>query len=205
MTTRKAVLSMTCLFVLALLASAMPGAAQDPEGEAPPDMSPEMQAMMEAWQKAMTPGEAHEHLAKAAGTWKITVTMWMEPGAEPTVNDGTAEREMILGGRYLEERVTSTVMGEPFEGRGVTGYDNVTGKYWGMWIDNMSTGVMVSEGEREGDTMVLMAKASNPMGGPPVEMKFVSKMEGDDKEIVEMFEMHDGEEVKSMEIVYERQ
>ena len=32
------------------------------------------------------------------------------------------------------------MMGMPFEGIGRTGYDNVTGKYWSTWIDNMSTG-----------------------------------------------------------------
>lgn len=205
MTTRKMVLSMTCLFVLVLLANVVPGAAQPPEGETPPDMPPEMQAMMEAWQKAGTPGEAHEHLAEAAGTWKVTMKMWMEPGAEPTVNDGTAVREMIMDGRYLEERFSGTVMGQPFEGRGVTGYNNVTGKYWSTWVDNMSTGVMVSEGEREGDTMVFVGSTPDPMGGPPVKMRMVSKMEGDDKEVVEMYETRDGEEVKGMEIVYERQ
>lgn len=205
MTIRKVVLSMTCLFVLALLASPMPGVAQPPEGEAPPDMPPEMQEMMEAFMKAATPGEAHEQLAKTVGTWKLTIKMWMEPGAEPEVNEGTAEREMIMGGRHLEERVTSTAMGMPFEGRGVTGYDNVTGKYWSTWVDNLSTSVWVTEGEREGETMVFTGKASNPMGGPPTEMRMVSKMEGDDKEVVEMFEIHGGEEVKTMEIIYERQ
>lgn len=205
MTTRKVVLSMTCLFVLALLGAAMPGAAQPPEGEAPPDMPPEMQAMMEAFEKAGTPGEPHELLAKTAGTWKVTMKMWMEPGAEPTVNDGTAVREMIMDGRYLEERFTGTVMGQLFNGRGVTGYNNITGKYWGTWIDSMSTGVMVSEGEREGDTMVFIGTYSDPMGGPPVKMRMVSTMEGDDKEVVEMYESHGGEEAKTMELVYERQ
>lgn len=205
MTSRKVVLSMTCLFALALLASPIPGWAQPPEGEAPSDMPPEMQAMMEAFEKASTPGEAHEHLAKAAGTWKLTIKMWMEPGSEPEINEGTAEREMIMGGRHLEERITSTAMGMPFQGRGITGYDNVTGKYWGTWIDNMSTSVLVTEGQREGDAMVFSGKASNPMGGPPTEMKMVSKMEGDDKEVVEIFEMHGGDEVKTMEIIYERQ
>ena len=38
------------------------------------------------------------------------------------------------------------MMGTPFTGHGMTGYDNVTGKYWSTWTDSMSTGIMVSEG-----------------------------------------------------------
>jgi len=31
-------------------------------------------------------------------------------------------------------------------GHGMTGYDNVSGKYWATWNDSMTTGVMVSQG-----------------------------------------------------------
>ena len=53
---------------------------------------------------------------------------------------------MGLDGRVLIEEVTSSMMGMPFTGHGMTGYDNVTGKYWSTWTDSMSTGLMVSEG-----------------------------------------------------------
>ena len=206
MTTRKMVLSMARLFVLALLLAApLPGAAQPPEGEAPPDMPPAMQEAMAAWQEAMTPGEPHEYLAEAAGSWKITTKTWMAPGAEPQINEGTAEREMIMGGRYLEERVTGTVMGMPFEGYALSGYDNVSGKYWGTWVDNLSTGLMTMEGERDGDSLTWYAEGSDPMTGGTAKMKIVTTSEGPDREVSEFYEMREGEEVKSMEIVYERQ
>ena len=38
------------------------------------------------------------------------------------------------------------MMGMPFTGHGMRGYDNVSGKYWSTWNDSMSTGMMVSEG-----------------------------------------------------------
>lgn len=201
MTTRKVVLFLTCLCLLVSLATAVPGAAQPPEGE----MSPEQAEMMQKLQQASTPGEPHEHLAQAEGSWKLTIKMWMEPGAEPEVSEGTAEREMIMGGRYLEERVTSTAMGMPFEGYGLTGYDNVSGKYWGVWVDSLSTGVLTSKGRRDGEAMVWHSKASDPMTGGTAEMKMVSRFHGDDKEVTEFFEMRDGQEVKTMEIVYVRQ
>jgi hypothetical protein len=210
---RKVVLSMTWLCVLALLVLPVTLTAQPPEGqtpsetppEMPSDVPPEMQAMMEAWQKAMTPGEPHEHLAEAAGTWKLTMKMWMDPAGEPEINEGTAEREMILGGRYLQEVVTGTVMGMPFEGHSLTGYDNTTGQYWGTWVDNLSTGLMTMKGERDGDRFIWHAEATDPMTGGTAEMKIVITSESPDREVSEFFEKRGDEEVKTMEIVYERQ
>jgi hypothetical protein len=43
-----------------------------------------------------------------------------------------------MGGRFLGQRYTGSMMSAPFEGVGYTGYDNVTKKYWGTWIDRMS-------------------------------------------------------------------
>lgn len=201
MKTRSAVLLVTCLCLLPILFSVLPAAAQPPEGETPPEMA----EMMAAWQKSMTPGEPHEWLAKSVGSWKLAVTTWMPPSFEPELSEGTAEREMILGGRYLVERVTGSVMGMPFEGYSVAGYNNVTGEYWGTWIDNMSTGLMTMTGERDGNTVVWHAESTDPMTGGPAKMKMVSMLQDDGKEKVEFYEMHDGAEMKTMEIVYERE
>lgn len=195
--TRK-LLAGICLAALTILAA--PLAAQD---TAP---SAEEAAMMETWQKAMTPGGPHAHLAKSAGTFKATVTMWMDPSAPPEVSEGTSERKMILGGRVLEEKFAGTMMGMPFEGLGHTGYDNVTGKYWGTWIDNMSTGVAMLEGmvDEETGKGTFEGEVSDAMAGKKTPMRIESRME-DGKEVNEFYMTGPGGEMmKSMEIVYER-
>ena len=53
---------------------------------------------------------------------------------------------MALDGRVMVEQFEGTMMGAPFKGHGMSGYDNVTGKYWSTWNDSMSTGLMVSTG-----------------------------------------------------------
>lgn len=73
---RKHTLSATAL---ALLLSG-PVAAQE---TAAPQMTPEMQAMMEAYQKAGTPGAEHQKLAATAGTYDLTVKAWHSPDAPP--------------------------------------------------------------------------------------------------------------------------
>ena len=50
----------------------------------------------------------------------------MDPTKAPTESVGTVERELMLGGRVLAEKVRSTYMNKPFEGYGLTGYDNVS-------------------------------------------------------------------------------
>lgn len=175
------------------------------EAMAGEEMSPEEAAMMKAWQESMTPGPEHEELAAMAGTYDMKVTMWQDPDGEPETLTGTAERSMILGGRVLEERVTSEVMGMPFHGEARTGYDNVTGTWWSTWIDNMSTGYARSTGEEKEDgTLVFKGEAPNPMVGGMVKQKSVLTHGDDGSEVHTMYEHRDGEWVKTMEIVYTR-
>jgi len=191
--------SHVALVVLALLLAAVPAVAQ--EGE----MNAEMQEMMAAWQKAMTPGEAHSHLADMAGTWTMTVTSWQSPDTEPMVASGSCERTMELGGRVLVERVATEMMGQTFEGVGQTGYNNVTGEYWSTWADNMSTGLISMTGEVEGETMVFEGETTDPIKGKMIPMRVVISHDGPDKEISEFYMAGpDGEMWKSMVIVYER-
>lgn len=170
------------------------------------EMSDEEQAMMEAWQNAMTPGPEHAALAKMAGDFVLTVKMYMDPSAPPTESTAAASRKMILGGRYLEETVHGTMMGEPFEGRGVTGYDNVTGKWWGTWIDNMSTGLMTSHGEWDDEAGVgtFWGASTDPMTGEPQESRTVVRRLEHGDELMEMYMVTEAGEVKSMEILYQR-
>ena len=71
----------SALFTLSLLPSA-PLLAQD----APPKMSPEEAAMMAAYQKAGTPGDAHAALAKMAGSYDLSIRSWNDPVTKGKVN-----------------------------------------------------------------------------------------------------------------------
>src|SRR5687768_2235337 len=116
-------------------------AAQDAKPADKP-MSAEEKAMMDAWAKFATPAEGHRALAGMVGTWDAEVTSWMSPGQPPVKSKGISENRMVLGGRWVESKFTSEMMGQPFEGVGYTGYDNHKKKYMGTWMDNMSTAVM---------------------------------------------------------------
>lgn len=188
---------------LLAVALALPAAAQEP---AAPAMTPEMQAMMEAYQKAGTPGKEHQQLAAMAGTYDLTVKSYHTPGAEPAVESGTATRKLILGNRVLVEDVTSQMMGQPYSGQGLHGFDNVTGKYWSTWNDSMSTGVMVSEGTCDAQSScVYTGSYHDPVTKKPQSARMTTRWTDKRTEVFEMYGPGpDGKEARMMEITYKK-
>lgn len=180
----------------------VPALAQD----APPEMSPEEAAMMQAYQQAGTPGPQHAGLAKTAGTYDLAIKSWMAPDAPPSSESGTATRSMILGDRVMVEEVEATMHGQSFTGHGMTGYDNVTGKYWSTWNDSMSTGLMVSEGTCDDQGACSFSGSwHDPVSKQEVSARMTTKWTSP---TVEVFEMYgpgpDGEEYRMMEMTYTR-
>jgi hypothetical protein len=117
------------------------------------------------WQKAATPGAPHEELAREAGSWTYVVTMWDGPDAEPMQLGGIARKQMVMGGRYLQEEVSGSFMGQEFDGFGVTGYDNVAGEYVSIWFDNHGTAIQQAKGKDDGTgTLVFRGEFLAPSG-----------------------------------------
>ena len=192
----------SALLPLSLFA-ALPVLAQD----APPKMSPEEAAMMQAYQEAGTPGAPHAALAKMAGTYDLSIRSWHAPGAPPTVEAGTATRSMVLGGRVMVEEVQSQMHGQPFTGHGMHGYDNVSGKHWSTWNDSMSTGVMVSEGDCSDDGACTFTGSWNdPVTKGKINARMTTRWTSPDVQLFEMFAPGpDGKEARMMEITYTKQ
>jgi hypothetical protein len=170
----------------------------------PPKMTPEQQAEMEAYVKAGTPGAPHQALAAQVGTYDLKVKNWHEPGGPAVEETGTATRKMELEGRVLTEDFTGSMMGQPFTGHGMTGYDNVSGKYWSTWNDSMSTGIMVSQGSCDAQKVCNFSGTWNdPIKKGPVKARFTSRWTSPTVEIFEMYGPgKDGKEMKMMEITY---
>ena len=189
----------SALLPLSLFA-ALPVLAQD----APPKMSAEEAAMMQAYQEAGTPGAPHAALAKMAGTYDLSISSWHTPGAPPTVETGTATRSMVLGGRVMVEEVQSQMHGQPFTGHGMHGYDNVSGKHWSTWNDSMSTGLMVSEGNcTDEGACTFTGSWNDPVTKGKINARMTTRWTSPDVELFEMFAPGpDGKEAKMMEITY---
>jgi Protein of unknown function (DUF1579) len=190
---------LTCL-ALALLAS--PVFAKEKKHEKPMDP----QAMMEMYQKLATPSEPHKLFATLAGSWTTTTKEWMEPGKPPTESSGTAEMKMLLDGRFLQQDFTGEMMGQPYTGMGITGYDNLRKKYVSIWLDTMSTGSFMMEGtgSADGKTITLKGQHAEP-GGGHMTHRAIWKIVDNNTQTFDMYGAHQGgKEMKEMEIVYTR-
>ena len=159
-------------------------------------------AKMKAWMDYMTPGQPHQMLAASDGKWKTETTMWMEPGAPPQTSTGESVNKMIMGGRYQRMTHKSVMMGQPFEGEAITGYDNSKKMFVNTWIDNMGTGVMQMEGpwDEATKTMTLKGSCKDPLTGQETTMREVYKIVDDAHHQMEMFCTQDGKEFKTMEM-----
>jgi len=194
-----------CALML-LAAPSLVSAEEAKGGKAKKGADPEamMKAMMAAWEKAGTPGDNHKMLQKMVGSWTTSNKAWMGPG-EPEVSPGTCEVKSIMDGRYLVEEFTGSMMGKPFVGHSMSGYDNLKKKFVSTWIDNMSTGIMYGEGAVNTDGKMTMSMSYvDAMTSKPMTMRMVSRWEGDNKRVAEFFEKRGGKEMKSMEITYTR-
>jgi len=188
---------------VALFVTANAFAADAPKGGAA-----DQQAMMEKMTKAATPGPQHEMLKKMAGEWNAKVTSQMDPSQPAQVENSTSTQTMLMDGRYCQEVVSGQMMGQPFSGMGLTGYDNVLGKYVSTWNDNLGTGIMTSTGtaDASGKVITWVGVMSDPMTGKASKERMVTTIVDNDHHTFEMYGTPPGgkKEMKMMTIEYSR-
>jgi hypothetical protein len=163
---------------------------------------------MKKMEAAATPGPAHQALNALVGKWKAEVKCWMEPGGAPEVSEATAETNWILDGHFLEEKFHGEMMGKPFTGRSLMGYDNTKQTFNSVWVSDMQTSMFTSEGKGEHGNRVITLEGKATCaatGRRDIPMKTVFRVISADKHVFEMFDGSKGENAKTMEIMYTRQ
>lgn len=169
-----------------------------------PAMDPEVAKRMDEFMK---PGPDHKVLDALVGKWTTHVKYWTNPAGAPEESDGTGEGKWVMGNRYVQEDFKGTMMGMPFEGMGITGFDNLKKKYVGTWIDNFGTGITTSEGTWDAGkkAMTCMAQMPDPTMTKYISCRMVSTIADANSHKMEMF-MPDagGKDIRVMEISYTR-
>jgi hypothetical protein len=163
--------------------------------------------MQKSWQQAMTIGEEHKMLAKSAGTWTGQTTMWMANGAPPQNTSTTTVTKTLYNGLYVQSTHTGNMMGMPFEGMSIMGYDNMKKEYFSTWIDNMGSAVLVMTGQWNSATKKLSLSGNTTcMNGQDAPLREVFTMIDDNNQLLEMYgpDPQTGKEYKNMEIKYTR-
>jgi hypothetical protein len=177
---------------------------------------PNPEEMMKQMMELAKLNENHKLLADLNGTWNYTIKMWMnpDPSAKPEESKGTAVRKSLMDGRYFVMDVTGKMnMPGPegkkkemtFKGMGIDGYDNVKKKFVGSWVDNMGTGIVMSEGTYDPATKTFSYSTEmEEIPGTKTKIREVIKVADKDHMSFEWYEDHGGQEAKTMEINYTR-
>jgi hypothetical protein len=166
-------------------------------------------AAMEAWQKAMTPGEGQKRLTPIVGTFETKVRTWMDPDPTKPPEDtvGSSINTWALGDRYVQMKYEGIMMGETLNGVGYLGFDNVSKKYVSTWMDTAGTGMMWSTGTLDSSGKVLSMKAmvNDPATGKPSPADTKITITDNDHHKLEMWGKNPaGKMTKIMEIEYTR-
>ncbi len=162
--------------------------------------------MMAKWKEYATPNENHKILDQLVGDWEYSIKSWMSSEAAPEEATGTAQAKWIMDGRFVEQTVQGTHMGESFVGQEVTGFDNATKEYVSTWFDSMGTGMMIAKGIYDPASKILTESGDFmcPLRGQ-MKFRWETKIIDQDNYIFECYTNdQSGKEYKSMEIVYKR-
>jgi hypothetical protein len=210
----KNIQSLTATLALSAFIS-LPAFAQDKKKDEKSGGQPSESEMMAMMLELGKPGENHKMLAQGVGTWSYKAKMWMNPDAAPMESTGTAVTREVFGGRYfISEHTGKMPMPGPdgkmtdveFKGTATEAYDNVKKKFVSTWIDNMSTGIMMSEGTYDPASKTVTYRGEmEMMPGVKTKMRQVIKLTDKDHHSFEFFEDRGtGSEVKTMEMEYTR-
>jgi len=193
-----------------------PAVATSPAAASATGGQPNPQEMMKQMIELSKLNENHKLLASMDGNWNYTIKFWMnpDPNAPPQQSKGNATRKSIMGGRYSVMDVSGKMemRGEDgkmkdmqFKGMGVEGYDNVKKKFVGTWVDNMGTGMMMSEGDYDpANKTFTYTGEMEPVPGMKKQVREVLKIADNNHMMLELYENQGGGERKTMEINYTR-
>jgi hypothetical protein len=191
----------TAAFVLAISSMAGHGSAEKPKSPpAPADVA-------KAIADASRPAAEHARLNALAGKWTYVCKCWMSPDQPPIAQEGTAERKWILGGLFLEERLSGrSVNGSPaFEGVGLLGYDKNGKNYTWTFACNMASASSQGVGNFDASgKLVYRSTCFCPLEQKEITTRDEIRFEGKDKVVMESYKIDGGKDVKAMEIVYVR-
>lgn len=153
---------------------------------------------------AMGMSAEQKKLEPMVGEWEVSMTMHTPMGAMPA--EGVEKNRMVCD-KWLESDFTSEIMGMPFQGRGLFGWDAQKERYSGVWVDNMSAEMAFMEGvwSDEEKAIVWTYEQVNGMTGQSGTARTVdAQTDADTRNAKFHFKPDGGEEEVTMELAYRR-
>ena len=155
---------------------------------------------------AMPDPKAAEHkiFEKYAGTWDAEIEM--DAGAGPQKTKGTAVCKVACGGLFLITDFEGSMMGGPFFGHEVAGWDAANKCYQHYWFDSMNPTVTSGAGKYDAakSTFHTQMKGVDPTGAPSEFHGTDVWTDADHHTWSMMMKGPDGAEIAAMTIRYTR-
>jgi hypothetical protein len=166
--------------------------------------------MMQEEQRLALPADEHKKLAQLAGTWQMEAKFFLSPGSKPLTAHGSAENQMILGGRFLKSEVKGSGP-LPFEGLNILGFDRRYSKYTMVEYDTEGTYYVTADGQFDpaSNSILLSGEATDPTAGVTEKYNTNIRIPDPDTYVVEIVfknpEMTGGaKEFKAVEMTFTR-
>ncbi|MCI0341932.1 MAG: DUF1579 domain-containing protein [Planctomycetales bacterium] len=159
--------------------------------------------MMKEWLEMNAPAAQHKKLEALVGEWETVTSVMGTPGSK-----GSAKFEMEMGGRWLKQTYSGSMMGTPFTGVGYLGFDRIRGRYVQIWLDTLSTAPSIAYGDFGQDGKVL--QMFGEMDEPQMKIygktaRYVLRLKSADQVIFEVHDTHIGETgTKVFDMTYTR-
>jgi hypothetical protein len=184
-------------------------AAATEDFSAKPPTADEMAQMQKRWMETTVPGKPHHRFDYFIGSWDTTMQMWMGgPESTPMESKGSASFRWLVDGRWVMEELKGQMMGQPYEGYSIHGYDNFKKKYVGVALDNMGTAMLTMKGllDQSGTTMIEYGEMDEPMTGEVGKhVKYVTRIVDESHFSFEIHDLDIGEtNTKVIQIDYTR-
>jgi hypothetical protein len=150
------------------------------------------------------PRAEHKILNLFAGGWKAE-SLYKDEDMGEFKALGRETSELVCTGKWLVQDLEAEVLGAPYRGHGILGFDPNKRRYVGVWIDDQLDHLSLSEGSWDRDARQLtMYAQTRDRYGKPAAQKMVTTFRDDGTRHEEVFIATGGEETSIYETVYER-
>ena len=142
-----------------------------------------------AAQEPPEPSDEHRVLLQDVGEWKTSMQMFLPGQDEPIKSEGTEINKSICNGLFVQSAFKGEIVGTPFEGHSIMGYDSFKKKYTGVWVDNFGTSLYQMEGTYDAAkrTMTVIMAGLEPTTGEKLTLKTVTTYVDKNTKTFEMF------------------
>lgn len=150
----------------------------------------------------------HKLYAPLAGEYRAAVTFHGMGDQTPQGTKGRVKYESVLGGRFLLETATSSVLGDGFDWIGLYGYDTRAKKFTVIWADNGRDTYDTATGTYDATTrtFTFSGQQDDPRTGGKISFRWTIRHHPPNEITVEMHQPDDkGEERLVMRIVGDKE